>query len=255
MKARLDWPASKVSGQLAQNEAHVWAWGLDPLPADLTSCVALLDAAEKQRMQRFHFPHDQARYAVAHANLRRILSGYLDQAPESIVFVSGSHGKPELAESSPALRFNLSHSKTVAALGVVRAGSVGLDVEDIRPIEAEVAASHFSQAELAQLNALEGEEWLQGFYRCWTRKEAILKAEGVGLHLALDKFDVSLSPGAPAALLSTRTPFSHAWSLYDVSPSAATAGALATAHSCDRISLLTLADENACVRSTKIGER
>jgi hypothetical protein len=66
---------------------------------------------------------------------------------------------------------------------------VGVDVEEVKPIEPEVADTHFSASELSDLSGLQGDAWLSGFYRCWTRKEAILKAEGVGLHRALDSFD------------------------------------------------------------------
>ena len=108
------------------------------------------------------------------------------------------------------------------------------------PIEPEVAETHFSAAELSQLSGLQGDAWLTGFYRCWTRKEAILKAEGVGLNLALDSFDVGLLPNQPAELLGTRQPFSYPWKLHDVSPSSGTIGALATAHSQPRLSCFSL---------------
>ena len=217
----------------------MWAWGMDLLPADLSAHVALLDDADQQRMHRFHFAPDRARYALAHANMRRILSAYLAQSPEAISFREGAFGKPELAgaDRSPMLSFNLSHSKTIAALVVCRSGPVGIDVEDVRAIEPEVAASHFSAAELADLDQVKGDEWLESFYRCWTRKEAILKAEGVGLHHPLDGFDVSLLPDAPPALLGTRIPLSHRWHVYDVSPAMHTIGALATAQHCAQLSL------------------
>ena len=90
------------------------------------------------------------------------------------------------------MKFSLSHSKSIAVLAVDHAQPVGVDVEDVRPIEEDVADRHFSATELTDLRGLKGEAWLAGFYRCWTRKEAILKAEGVGLSRALDSFDVSL---------------------------------------------------------------
>jgi 4'-phosphopantetheinyl transferase len=187
-------------------------------------------------MDKFHFAPDRERYAVAHANLRRILGGYLNQPAKKISFDANRFGKPELAGEASSLNFSLSHSQSIAVLAVAHGLPVGVDVEEVRPIEPEVAATHFSASELSDLSGLQGDAWLSGFYRCWTRKEAILKAEGVGLHRALDSFDVALLPGAPAELLRTRVRFLYPWKLYDVSPAPGTIGALATAHGEARIS-------------------
>ncbi len=222
----------------------MWAWSLEATGADLRAHEVLLDSVELQRMHAFYFAPDRARYALAHANLRRILGAYLKLPAESLRFHANRFGKPELAENgpSPALTFNLSHSKSIALLAVSRGGPVGADVEDVRPIEPEVAAAHFSASELADLGALHGDAWLAGFYRCWTRKEAVLKAEGVGLNLALDGFDVSLSPDAPPELLRSRVHFSYPWRLYDVSPAEGTIGALAVAQSEARLERFCFAD-------------
>jgi 4'-phosphopantetheinyl transferase len=224
----LTWPASPLRGTIAADEVHLWVWALQPAAHDLSAHLEILDRPEQQRMQRFHFAADSERYAVAHVNLRRILGAYLNLAPKKICFRNNEFGKPELAGET-SLKFSLSHSKSIAVLAVDHAQPVGVDVEDVRPIEAEVANGHFSTTELSDLRALQGDAWLTGFYRCWTRKEAILKAEGVGLSRALDSFDVSLLPDKKAELIATRQRFSYPWTLHDVSPSADTIGALATA--------------------------
>ena len=179
-------------------------------------------------MHKFYFTQDRARYAANHANLRRILGAYLNQLPERVKLQADSLGKPELAFEDP-VQFNLSHSRTIAVLAVAHGQPVGVDVEDVRPIEREVAARFFSAAELAALGALQGEAWMNGFYRCWTRKEAILKAEGVGLYRALDSFDVSLRADEPAVLLATREAFRYPWELHHLTPATGNVGALATA--------------------------
>jgi 4'-phosphopantetheinyl transferase len=229
MSCSLAWDPGEVSGDLAAEAVHLWGWRLDSLPIELAAHIRLLSDAEVQRMHAFHFAEDRARYALTHAHLRRILSAYLKRPPSQIAFAVSAFGKPAVAGEA-SFHFSLSHSQSVAVVAITREGPVGVDVEDVRPIEAEVAAGHFSAAELADLGSLPGEAWLAGFYRCWTRKEAILKAEGVGLHRALDEFDVSLLPNAPPQLLGTRKPFLYPWQLHDVPPSAGTAGALATAH-------------------------
>jgi 4'-phosphopantetheinyl transferase len=223
------WTVAEVTGKIAPKEVHIWGWRLDSSPLDLSVYANILSDSEMKRMRAFHFAEHRARYAFTHGCLRRILAAYLDQPPAQIVFAVGSFGKPAVVGDT-GFHFSLSHSKTVAVVAITREGPIGVDVEDVRPIEEEVAATHFSAAEIADLNSLRGEAWLAGFYRCWTRKEAVLKAEGVGLHRDLDGFDVSLLPDAPVELKATREAFQHSWQLHDISPASDTAGALATPH-------------------------
>jgi 4'-phosphopantetheinyl transferase len=223
----LAWSTSPLRGVITPDEIHVWAWSLEATAIDLSTGVELLDDYEQQRLQRFHFAPDRRRYAAAHVNLRRILGAYLGQPADKIVFRANRWGKPEFSVPLSPLHFNLSHSKTIAVLALANGSPVGVDVEDIRPIGPEVADANFSPAELSQLSKLRGDEWLTGFYRCWTRKEAILKAEGMGLHLALNSFDVGLS--AEAELLETRHTFSLPWRLHHLAPAPGSIGALASA--------------------------
>jgi 4'-phosphopantetheinyl transferase len=233
-----------VRGSIAGDEVHVWSWALDDAAVDLAEHIEILDQQERERMQRFHFAPDRARYAIAHANLRTILGGYLAQPAAGVCFHVDEFGKPELGhkDTSSSFRFNLSHSRSIALLAVAN-GPVGVDVEEVRPIEPEVADAHFSARERSQLSELRGEAWLAGFYRCWTRKEAILKAEGVGLSHALDSFDVSLLPDETAELLETRKPFRYAWKLHDLSPSEDTIGAVATTHSNARLACFSFVND------------
>lgn len=226
----LTWPASGVRGTIVPEEVHLWGWALEAAAADLPAHIEILDQPERERMQRFHFAPDRAHYAVAHANLRRILGAYLHQPAAGLRFHANGFGKPELhrSDSSSSLHFSLSHSRSIAVLAVASGEPVGVDVEDVKPIEQEVADSHFSASERSQLKQLQGDAWLLGFYRCWTRKEAILKAEGVGLFRPLDSFDVSLLPDESAKLLGTRRQFSYPWRLHELLPSAGTIGAVAT---------------------------
>jgi 4'-phosphopantetheinyl transferase len=229
--SQLTWTASRVRGTIYADEVHLWAWALESAGIDLSVHLEILDQQEWERMQRFHFAPDRVRYAVAHANLRRILGTYLNQPAERVRFYANRFGKPELTDNDPLspLNFSLTHSRTIAVLAVANGRPVGVDVEDVRPIEPAVADTHFSAKECSHLSRLQGDAWLSGFYRCWTRKEAILKAEGIGLLRALDSFDVSLLADQPAELLETRERFSHPWKLHDLSPAQGTIGALATA--------------------------
>jgi 4'-phosphopantetheinyl transferase len=228
------WSAVEVPQEITADQIHVWAWLLDSSSGfgdHGKSQIGLLDAAELERFHRLRFGCDRARFGITHANVRRILGAYLGREPERLLFRANRFGKPELvteAQTRP-LYFNLTHSRNIALLALSMDTELGIDIEYLRPIEPEVAESNFSPTELAALSSLEGEAWLKGFYHCWTRKEAILKAEGVGLTIPLDSFDVSLIPGLPAKLLGLRPPaaFRHPWRLHNLTTPSETVAALA----------------------------
>ena len=223
-----DWPTVAPPRAIAAGQTHVWAWRLDPSPGPADADTETLDARELERYHRFHFQRDRVRFAITHRNMRSILGAYLEITPSQISYRISPYGKPEL--TGAPLHFNLSHSRSTAVLAISPDTPLGVDVEDVKPIEPEVAEKYFSPREQAALAALDGDAWLAGFYRCWTRKEAILKAEGLGLNLPLSCFDVSLAAGEPAKLLDVRPParFHYPWTLYDLATSAGTMAALAT---------------------------
>jgi 4'-phosphopantetheinyl transferase len=98
---------------------------------------------------------------------------------------------------------------------------VGIDVEQMRPTidAASIVDRYFSAGERATWHSLPEHARLAAFFRCWTRKEAYLKARGIGLASGLDRFEVSFAPGEPARLLQRDPTDSDApWHMYDVSP-------------------------------------
>lgn len=218
---------------LGRDEVHVWRATLDETPSRIDSFLHTLAADERTRAERFYFPRDRERFIVARGVLRAILGLYSNRAPECVSFSDGSHGKPALAWESggAAIRFNISHSHGVALYAVTRAREVGIDVEFIRSdLEVEqIAERFFSHHEIATLRALPTDLRESAFFRCWTRKEAYIKAKGEGLSLPLDQFEVSLTPGEPAALLSTQRDPNEAqrWSLQELTPAPGYAAALA----------------------------
>ncbi len=228
---KLLWPAASLPQPIHAGDVHVWAWVFGGGDAPAEEDLRILDDHERGRTARYHFAPDRIRYSTCHANMRRILASYLGLLPESLVFREGPGGKPQLVlgQADLDLRFNLSHSKSIALLAVALGMEVGVDVEDVRPIETGVAERFFSAAELASMKPLRGEEWMYAFYRCWTRKEAILKAEGVGLRIPLDSFDVSVRADEPAALLDARPEarLSARWKLHHLASAEGTMGALA----------------------------
>lgn len=233
------WPF-RVPGELAPHEVDVWAWTFGSTQHDIEKHVAVLSDEERERMNRFYFLRHRIQYATSHAHLRRILSSYFRCDTNSLNFAIGAFGKPMLdvkEHVTNQISFNLTHTATVGVLAVASEIAVGVDAETIRPIGPDVAETHFSARELGDLNTLSGDAWLNAFYTIWTRKEAILKAEGVGLNLPLGDFDVSALPDSAPALLGWRPPvlFSHFWQLHPLAPATGVIGALAVSRTPARI--------------------
>jgi 4'-phosphopantetheinyl transferase len=197
---------------------------LDVGPEGVRASATLLSDAERQRASHFAFDRDRRRFTVARARLRRLLSARLGVRPESVELMYGAHGKPELARrlADSDLRFNVSHSDDVAVYAFARGREIGIDVEAIRVIRNadDIAAHFFSLRENESYRALDPRDKPLGFLNCWTRKEAFIKALGVGLYHPLDRFDVSLAPGEPAKILRVEsTPGDHyGWRMESFSP-------------------------------------
>lgn len=218
---------------LGRDDVHVWRATLDDTRSQIDRFLHTLAADERMRAERFYFPRDRERFIVARGVQRDILGLYSNSAPECVSFNYSAHGKPNLAcESGGAtIRFNISHSHRVALYAVTRAREVGIDLEFIRSdLELEqIAERFFSHREIATLLALPADLRESAFFRCWTRKEAYIKAKGEGLSLPLDQFEVSLTPGESAALLSTQRDPDEAqrWSLQELTPAPGYAAAIA----------------------------
>jgi 4'-phosphopantetheinyl transferase len=200
------------------NEVYVWTIPLDR-PANQDELRSVLSPDERQRADRFLSERDRARFATCRASLRRILAGLLDTNPSEISFQYSPFGKPSLAENE-GLHFNVSHSNHFALVAVAMGRAVGVDVEFARADFATdaVAQRFFSPLEREALGRLPAESRTEAFFRCWTRKEAFIKAIGEGLSFPLDRFDVTLAPNEPPRLLRGGEDPESAkrWSLHDL---------------------------------------
>lgn len=210
------------------DEVHVWHVRLAGVRPAEERWASVLSADEKERARRFRFEKDRQNYVAIRALLRLILASYAASAPEQLEFVYSKAGKPSLNCSN--VRFNLSHSGDLALLAFAKNREVGIDVEFVRRnVEIEtIARRFFSPHEQQELAAIDGDERYDAFFRCWTRKEAYLKAIGAGLSIPLSGFDVSLAPGIQDCLLKASAEQSPAssWRVRDLSPSDGYAAAL-----------------------------
>jgi 4'-phosphopantetheinyl transferase len=176
-------------------EVHVWRARLDRPERDVEEAAAVLSADELERAARGSSVVRRRRI-LSRAALRHTLAGYLGVGPDAVSFTYGAFGKPQLHEgaSPPGLHFNLSRSDDYCLIGVSRS-ELGVDVERLEPRTDldELAGRYFAPAESETIRRLEGESKIRAFFRCWTCKEAVLKALGSGLAGgSLARFTVSL---------------------------------------------------------------
>ncbi len=229
----LSWNSPPQTLILPSNAVHVWRASLHVSASDLRTLEGTLTADECKRAERFYFQKHREHFIAGRGVLRNILSRYLGREPDQLRFCYNSYGKPTLTEEIGAegLCFNLSHSHGIALYAVTRHREIGIDIERFRPNVAveRLAERFFSPREAAALCALPEHLRKEGFFNCWTRKEAYIKAEGKGLSIPLNAFDVSLTPGEPAELLRAEShpQETSRWSLQVLNPEPGYAAALA----------------------------
>jgi 4'-phosphopantetheinyl transferase len=221
------WLAPSAAPDLPEDAVHIWRADLNCTEPALLHFGQTLVADEKFRAERFYFQRDRNNFIAARGILRELLGRYLHCSPETLEFTYSKHGKPSLSESAaaPDIQFNVSHSHGLALFAFTRNRHLGVDIERVRRDIAaeEIAERYFSPQEVVELLALPPSARAEGFFRCWTRKEAYVKARGEGLQISLQSFHVSLSPEQSARLISTD---SDRWALHSLHPNAESVGAI-----------------------------
>lgn len=165
---------------------------------DLHLFWAILTEEERRTAKKFVQTIHQENFIIARGMLRFLLAKYLNCLPQNICFTSNDYGKLFIAHPSSNLYFNVSHSndKIVYALSLNK--NLGIDIEYIRDNveECNIAQKFFHKNEYAfikQLNDCNQQLAKMAFFHCWTRKEAFIKAIGLGLSHSLKEFEVELN--------------------------------------------------------------
>jgi 4'-phosphopantetheinyl transferase len=201
------WCHPNVAYSLPAREVHVWGARLSSSTADLAKLRGSLSSEERQRADRFRSGHDRSRFVLGRIVARSVLGHCLQRPARDIQLTLDHWGKPVVATPPEApLHFNISHSGDHILLALARDRRVGVDVEQVRETKDlnEIAARYFSKAEYLYLQTIPERMRTESFFRCWTVKEAYLKARGEGFKLPLDSFDVAFLPGEMPRLLETR---------------------------------------------------
>jgi 4'-phosphopantetheinyl transferase len=213
------WLSPPAACPLPPGSLHIWRTHLDFSADSLSRYSEVLTDDERSRANRFVSSRERDRYTVSRATLRLLLGRYLQIPPDSVRIGEGPRGKPfvEGNKLESELKFNLSHSQELVVYAFARQREVGIDVEKIRTDFAsrEVAQRYFSSQEIGELDALAPELYPAGFFRCWVRKEAYMKAHGLGFQMALDSFSVSLAQEHAPRLTASD---SERWSMYSFEP-------------------------------------
>jgi 4'-phosphopantetheinyl transferase len=215
------WDASleATPSKLKPGTVHLWQRSLQPSSAEFEACRQLLSSEELEKAERYRVERPRYDFVLTRGTLRYLLAKYLSRAPHGISFEYTHYGKPHLKDGGD-LHFNVSHSGGLALMGFIRGREIGVDVEKMRPMPdaMQLAERFFSVSEREDLRAVPGDEVSKAFFRCWTRKEAYIKAKGEGLSLPLHQFDVSIEPEPKRVLLATRPDPTEAarWMLYNI---------------------------------------
>jgi 4'-phosphopantetheinyl transferase len=189
---------------------------------ELARLQRFLSVEELQRAKRLVVEERREQFVAGRGILRELLGEQLGEDPGAIRISQGEFGKPHLTDhlEPDALCFNLSHAGEFMLVTFAAGREIGVDLEQLRP-ELDfrpMAERYFSEREQADLFSLPESEQLTAFYRCWTRKEAYIKATGTGFSQPSNGFDVSLLQGEPPALLAHRVKPGDVgrWKLYDL---------------------------------------
>jgi 4'-phosphopantetheinyl transferase len=215
------WLTAPQLPTLKTGEVHVWLASLKMPPHQVGELAKLLSADELGRTERFYFQVDKDHFIAARGMLRSILGKYLKKEPDKLTFCYGPRGKPLLARriNPDMIHFNISHSHGLA-LCVVAKREVGVDLEyiDAGYSFESVAKEFFSRQEVAALNSCSGHLRVNLFFHFWTRKEAYLKAQGLGLSADLKRHEVLTAAGCPGDFfeINSSSPAESPWVVMDL---------------------------------------
>lgn len=174
------------------NSVRAWLADIDKLDVDDAHVDHLLSPEERARSQRFAFETLRRRFRIRRAALRLVLAHVTGRPAASLMFSTLFHGKP-LVEDGP--EFNASNSGPMLLIVVGTHVPLGADIEVLSDLDDmdKLSSAYFSPSEQNALSMLEGLDRRRGFFQIWTRKEAVLKAVGLGLNMDLRSISVPLA--------------------------------------------------------------
>jgi 4'-phosphopantetheinyl transferase len=221
MNREISWQSSSGTLNLKNNNVHIWRANLNLQTERVEEAIQILSLDEQKRAERYKFEKHKNSFIIARSTLRKILSSYLNIKPDRLEFDYSDRGKPSLSDihGQINLQFNLSHSQELALYAFTNTQKVGIDLEYCRPMsDAEnIAKRFFSTNEYKWISSFTGDAQQSAFFRCWTAKEAYLKATGEGIGGALERIEIDLT-GADLFKLKKGDREISNWLLYNFIP-------------------------------------
>jgi 4'-phosphopantetheinyl transferase len=176
---------------------HVWGFSLERNLSFVERCRSWLSEDERERAARFIRQQDHAQFVLAHGALRAVLGRYLGIGPDAVAMNRNEAGKPSLArmrDDQPRITFNLSHAHCRALIAVSKGQDIGVDLERVRSDigVTKLSQRYFAPSEHTTIMQLTQAQRAARFFRYWVAKEAVLKAQGIGLR-ALSRCEILMS--------------------------------------------------------------
>jgi 4'-phosphopantetheinyl transferase len=193
------WAITRSIPSLEGDEVHIWRVHLHETSRLLSDMERALSREEQARAARFHSEEARTSFVAGRGVLRCLLGSHIGLAPEAVPISLSVHGKPECVSPRCKISFSLSRSDGLILLALGRGRAIGVDVEYIdRTIPAlQLARRFFAVKEAEAIASQKGDEQCRLFLEIWVRKEACLKALGLGLSIPLDTFTAPLACDPP----------------------------------------------------------
>lgn len=204
---------------LDRGEIHLWCASIKGHQKDIDRYQKLLSPPERKRVENLRFKESRRTYTVCRGILREVLSSYVGKPPQELEIRKEDTGKPYLPHSR--IQFNLSHSEEHMLCAVTHGNPIGVDcqvVYEISNMDALVRDFYSSQ-ERQLYDQCKKDNLSDFFFKTWVRKEAFMKATGLGFHLPSKHFSIITTKGDEPHLRFHRSnPISiKEWSIQDIS--------------------------------------
>ena len=231
----------KLVFNTSTNRVFIFTVNLTSYINNISRCWECLSVKEKIQANKYYTKSLSDKYIMSHGILRQILSYYTNQYPQDIQFTHNEYGKPFLKNSN--IHFNMSHSHNLVSYIVASNYRVGIDIElhDNNLNVQELASLVLTSAESQHLSGMKSKEKLELFYHLWTKKEALIKANGQGLSYPINTIEaIALSSGSNILLTNQKNALQQEYYYYELETPKNYSGAVAIEKKVDEISYLEM---------------